>query len=213
LAVTVDFPYIPRRVIVASEEVAKRIEVDHVIIRDEGVMEEEEIRRNGPLRCYFCKLRMMSLVRDVAEREGCEVVLDGTNLSDLNEDRPGMRALRELEIRSPLAEAKVTEEEVKSLLSDLNLPYFAETCMLTRLPPGEVSLELMRRVEQLEDFILRKGVSTVRARVQGEGVRIEVPPLDMGRVVEAREAILEAALSLGFRAVTLDLQGYRGSKL
>ncbi len=214
VAVTVDFPYIPRRVITASEEVAGLIGVDHVIVRDEEVMKEDEIRRNGPLRCYFCKLRMMSLILDVAQREGCDAVLDGTNVSDLGENRPGLRALKELGVKSPLVDVGITEEEVISLLRDLNLPYVAETCMLTRLPPGrEVSLDLLRRVEHLEDLILRAGVSLVRARVQGEGVRIEVPPEDMHRILEIRDDVVEMALSVGFRAVTLDLQGYRGSKL
>ena len=214
LAVTVDFPYIPRRVIAASEEVARLIGVDHVIVRDEEVMEEREVRWNGPLRCYFCKRRMMSLVRSVAEREGCDAVLDGTNVSDLSEDRPGLRALKEMEVRSPLVEAGISEMYIVSLLKDLKLPYLAETCMLTRLPIGEeVNLELVRKVEVLEDIILQVGVSLVRTRLQGDGVRIEVPPKDMGRILEARATILEAARSSGFRTVTLDLQGYGGSKL
>ncbi len=214
VAVTVDFPYIPRRVIAASEELTRLIGADHIIIRDEEIMKEDEIRMNGPLRCYFCKLRMMSLVLDVAEREGCDTVLDGTNVSDLGEDRPGLRALKELGVKSPLVEAGISEEDVISLLKDLNLPYVAETCMLTRLPPGrEVSLDLLRKVERLEDLILRAGVSLVRARVQGDGVRIEVSPKDMYRILEVRDDIVGMALSMGFRAVTLDLQGYRGSKL
>ncbi len=214
LAVTVDFPYIPKRVIAASEKVARLIGVDHVIVRDEEVMEEREIRWNGPLRCYFCKRRMMSLVRSVAEREGCDAVLDGTNVSDLSEDRPGLRALKEMGVRSPLVEAGISEMDIVSLLKDLKLPYLAETCMLTRLPIGEeVNLELVRKVEVLEDIILQVGVSLVRARLQGDGVRIEVPPEDMGRILEARAIILEAARSSGFRTVTLDLQGYGGSKL
>ena len=214
LAVTVDFPYIPRRVIAASEKVARLIGVDHVIVRDEEVMEEREVRWNGSLRCYFCKRRMMSLVRDVAEREGCDAVLDGTNVSDLGEDRPGLRALEEVGVRSPLVEAGISEMDIVSSLKDLKLPYLAETCMLTRLPAGEeVSLELVMKVEALEDLVLQAGVSLVRARVQGDGVRIEVPPEDMGRILEVRTTILEAARSSGFRTVTLDLQGYRGSKL
>ncbi len=214
LAVTVDFPYIPRRVIAASEEVARLIDVDHAIIRDEAIMEEREIRWNGPLRCYFCKRRMMSLIRDVAEREGCDAVLDGTNISDLKEDRPGLMALKEVGVRSPLVESGISEKDVVSSLKDLGLPYLAETCMLTRLPAGEeVDLELVRRVEALEDTVLHTGVSLVRSRVQGDGVRIEVPPEDMVRVLKVREVVLEAARSSGFRTVTLDLQGYGGSKL
>ncbi len=213
-AVTVDFPYIPRRVIAASEGVARLLGVDHIIIRDKEVMKEDEISRNGPLRCYFCKLRMMSLILDVAEREGCDAVLDGTNVSDLREDRPGLRALKELGIRSPLVEAGITEGEVFSLLRDLDLPYLAETCLLTRMPPGrKVSLDLLKKIENLEDLILRTGVSMVRARVQGSEVRIEVPPPDMYRILEIRDEILEMASSMGFHAVTLDLAGYRGSKL
>ncbi len=214
MAVTVDFPYIPKRVVAASEEVARLIGVDHIIIRDEKVMKENEILRNGPLRCYFCKLRMMSLILNVAEREGCDAVLDGTNASDVREDRPGLRALKELGVQSPLVEAGITEGEVISLLRDLNLPYLAETCLLTRTPPGrEVSLDLLKRIEYLEDFVLRAGVSLVRARVQGSEVRIEVPPGDMHKILEIRDEILEMALSRGFQAVTLDLMGYRGSKL
>ncbi|MDK2372663.1 MAG: ATP-dependent sacrificial sulfur transferase LarE [Candidatus Korarchaeota archaeon] len=214
MAVTVDFPYIPRRVVAASEEVARLIGVDHIIIRDEKVMKENEILRNGPLRCYFCKLRMMSLILNVAEREGCDAVLDGTNASDVREDRPGLRALKELGVQSPLVEAGIKEGEVISLLRDLNLPYLAETCLLTRMPPGrEVSLDLLKRIEDLEDFVLRAGVSLVRARVQGSEVRIEVPPGDMHKILEIRDEILEMALSTGFQAVTLDLMGYRGSKL
>ncbi len=217
LAITVDFPYIPRRTIRRSEDIAQLLKVNHIILRDEDILVEKEIAYNRRLRCYVCKKKMMGLIRDVAKEEGCDVVLDGTNTDDLREMRPGLKALEELGVVSPLAAVGITRRGVEKLARELGIPINPpETCILTRLPPNTpVDVDLVRRIDLAEEIVIQIAeVSLVRVRYWNGGARIEVLPSEIDKLVkdEVRGKINSELSSLGFYPVTLDLEGYNRSR-
>ncbi len=215
IAITVYFPYIPRRAIKRGEEFTRKWGIPHMVLIDKEIMEDGEIARNGLYRCYACKRRMMSMIIRAAEMEGCDLVVDGTNFDDLSEIRPGLRALEELGVISPFAILKVTKERIREMAKELNVPeILPDTCLLTRLPHDfQVNEGLLRRIDLAEEAILGRGVSLVRARYFHGGLRIEVLPDDFQKLVRKgiREALVEELMKLGFDPITLDLKGYTRS--
>ncbi len=203
LAVTVAAPYTPEREVRRASSVARRLGVRHLILRDPGALSVPSIRWNLRDRCYRCKLRMMRALRRLASWTGAEVA-DGTNLSDLREDRPGIAALGELGVASPLAEAGLSGEEVRraSRAAGLAVPP-PESCLLTRLPPGfGATPRLLRGLDLAEEAILGGGASAVRVRVLSEtSIRVEVPPGEMGVVPGdvGRWGPMRPLRELGFR--------------
>lgn len=164
---------------------------------------------NGPDRCYFCKRTLFTQLWSRARRDGHTLLLDGTNASDDAGDRPGMRALRELEVRSPLRECGLTKGEVRRLSREAGLftwdkPAYA--CLATRVPAGTpITAGLLRQVEEGEDALFRLGFTDFRIRLLDGAARIQLPADQLPRAL-ARRADLLAALSPLFRGVLLDLE-------
>ncbi len=169
--------------------------------------------RHLPDRCYFCKLDIFSHVIRAAKDAGFRWAADGTNLDDLGEDRPGIRALRELGVRSPLAEAGLTKSDVRALARELGLPVWdapARACLATRIPFGTpVTEERLRLAEAAERAIAGLGFREYRCRLHGDLVRLELPPEEMPRALEMRERIASEMHRIGFKYVALDLDGMR----
>lgn len=172
-----------------------------------------EVMANPPERCYLCKKAIFTAVLAVAGRHGLAWVLDGTNADDLMEYRPGLRALRELGVRSPLAELGFSKDEVRRMAASLGLDIAdkpSSPCFATRFPYGiPIDPGLLPGVEALEAAIRRLGPRVVRARVHGDTIRLEVMPQDFPAVLEHRGELLKTARSAGFDRLTLDLAGYR----
>lgn len=212
LALTVATPYMAFWEIAEARELAELLGVRHRVLE---LPLAADIAHNPPDRCYRCKLKLFSELKAVAATEGCAWLADGSNRDDLNDYRPGMRALRELEIRSPLLEAGLGKTEIRRYAWALKLPVWnkpAYACLLTRLPhDAEVRPELLRRVEAAERALLALGFGTVRVRCHDDLARIEVDRSERARLLdEAVGARVVATLrECGFRYVTLDLQGYR----
>ena len=164
---------------------------------------------NGPERCYFCKRTLFSRLWDAARRDGYPVLLDGTNASDDAGDRPGMRALRELGVRSPLRECGLTKDDVRRLSREAGLftwdkPAYA--CLATRIPTGTaITAEDLRRVEQAENALHGLGFRDFRVRLFHGAARIQVPQAQLPLALERREELLAALAAFG--GVLLDLQG------
>lgn len=175
----------------------------------------EGVRGNPPDRCYRCKRALFETIAGIADERGLAVVAEGTNLGDQSDYRPGMRAVRELGVVSPLCEAGLSKAEIRALSRRLGLPGWDKpsfACLASRLAYGEtITLEKLRRVEQAEDLLLAHGFRQLRVRVHGELARIEVPPEEIGRLAAdgLRQQVCGALRDLGFRYVTLDLGGYR----
>jgi uncharacterized protein len=169
-------------------------------------------------RCYYCKSALYGRIAAVAREEGIAAVFDGTNLDDLaSDDRPGIGAARAHGVKFPLVEAGFTKADVRAAARDLGLPVWdkpAMACTASRVPHGDpISAELLARIEAAEDLLVSLGFSEMRVRCHGDSARIEVPPEWFSEVLSHRETIVPRLRQLGFRYVTMDLAGFRGTPL
>ena len=183
--------------------------LDHRFVRVDPLA-DEAVRANPPDRCYDCKKLIFGTLLELAASEKWDAVLDGQNVSDDNDYRPGERAARELGVRSPLREAGFGKAEIRALSRRMGLAGWdrpALACLATRIPAGTaIDAGVLARAAKVEAFFHARGVWDVRARVEGDGVRLEVLAGDMARVAgEWRGDVLAAVRAAGFRRVTLDL--------
>lgn len=215
-AVTVQSELHPLGDLEISRQVAKEIGAEHHVIEIQE-LKEAGIEENPKDRCYLCKKYLFTRVLDLKERLGAAEVLEGTNEDDLHVYRPGIRAVKELGIKSPLAEAGLTKEQVRLLAEELSLSVAmrpSTPCLATRFPYGSrLSLEEMKRVEQAEVFLRGKGYGNVRVRVHQDVVRLEVDQKEFCRILEERAETVSALKALGYRYITLDLEGFRSGSM
>jgi uncharacterized protein len=211
-AITIMSPYIPKWEIAEARELAKKLGMKHEIIEAPII---ESIRFNPEDRCYLCKTAVFSMILAKAKEEGYNYVIDGTNLDDLGDYRPGLKALKELEVKSPLLECKITKVEIRGFSKELGLntwdkPSYA--CLLTRIPYGnELKVEDFEKIENAEKFMMSIGFRAVRVRCHGDLARVEVDRNDRSKLFdeELLDTIASKIKECGFKYVTLDLQGYR----
>lgn len=176
---------------------------------------EQEVRFNAPNRCYVCKKVIFGELMSTAAQLGIPTIADGSNLDDLGDYRPGLKALEELRVKSPLREAGFTKADIRELSHELSLTTWnkqSNACLATRFPYGEeLSLVRLSQVDQAEQSLAGFGFSQLRVRVHGEVARIEVPLNQVQRLVDepTRTEIVDKLKRLGFAYVTLDLSGYR----
>jgi|DEB0MinimDraft_4_1074332.scaffolds.fasta_scaffold01047_2 uncharacterized protein len=179
-------------------------------------MESAAYRRNDPDRCFHCKSALMDAVVPLSEQFGAVVAL-GVNLDDLDDHRPGQRAARERGAVFPLVEAGLTKDQVRACSRLLGLETWdkpAAACLASRVPHGtEVSVELLSRIERAEAALVELGASDLRVRHHDDVARIEVPSAAFDRVVADRERIVSTLRALGYRYVTLDLEGFRSGSM
>ena len=176
---------------------------------DMDILGVPEAAQNGPRRCYYCKRALFTRLREQAAKDGYTVLLDGTNASDDAGDRPGMQALRELRVRSPLRECGITKDMVRSLSREAGLftwekPAYA--CLATRIPTGtEATREALQRAAQAETALMALGFRDFRVRLSGEKARLQVTGEQMALAVDKRSEIVQALKPL-FQEVLLDLE-------
>lgn len=168
-------------------------------------------------RCYWCKTYLFSSLGELAKEHQIAYIIDGTNFSDTKGYRPGLKALAELGVVSPLKEAALTKEEIRLLsekegLPTWNKPSFA--CLATRFPYGtRITEEKLRAVEAAEQLLFDLGFTQFRVRCHGDIARIEVLPAQLPKLVANREAVIARLHALGFRYVTMDLEGFRSGSM
>ena len=174
-------------------------------------------RENGRDRCYICKHFLFSALLEKAKEEGIPFVADGTNADDRKEFRPGLRALKELDIWSPLAEAGLTKKEIRELSEKEGLPTWNKpsfSCLATRFPYGEeLTVEKLRRTEAAENLLAELGFTQRRVRVHGNLARIEVLSAEIPLLLERRDMISSRLEELGFLYTTVDLKGFRSGSM
>jgi len=174
------------------------------------VLEIPNVSENLPSRCFYCKQAIFSAIIKAAKKDKYMLVLDGTNASDSEEDRPGMQALRELGVRSPLREAGLTKDEIRRLSARMGLktavkPAYA--CLATRIPTGMViTKELLHKVEMSENSLFELGYTDFRVRIFDGAARIQLPAAQMSDAILERDAIIEAVEPY-FTDIFLDLKG------
>ncbi len=214
VAVTADSPSVARSELQAARELAAAVGIRHVIVSPDEFA-DPLYQANAGDRCYFCKSHLYDAVRTSKELDGF-VICSGANLDDLGDYRPGLTAAAERGVRHPLQEAGFTKADVRALARWWGLPNAdkpAAPCLSSRLAPGvAVTPERTARVEAAEDYLRQLGVSDCRVRYHdGDLARVEVPVADIPRVAAA--GLGEAFRRLGFRFVTLDLDGLRSGSL
>ena len=164
-------------------------------------------------RCYYCKSNLFDQIRAIARKEGFAVVVDGNNLADLADDRPGMTAARERGVRSPLIEAGITKSDVRAIAKQLGLPVWdkpAMACLSSRVPVGtQITPQLLNQIEKAEYVLADLGFRQYRVRHHDTLARIELPAADLPRAIELRTQIVDGIRKLGYKQVTLDLAGFR----
>lgn len=180
-------------------------------------LEAAGIRENPADRCYLCKKYLFQELRNKAEELGVRTILEGTNEDDLHVYRPGIRAVRELGIISPLADAGLTKAEVRKLAEEYGIFVSGKAstpCLATRFPYGSrLTYEAMRRVEEGEAYLRELGFYNVRLRVHKDIARIEVDPGDIMTFASRREEIVSRLKKLGFTYITLDMEGFRSGSM
>ena len=180
-------------------------------------LKEADIVNNPVDRCYRCKKLLFKEIKRKAEELGAKILIEGTNLDDTKVYRPGLKAIEELGIKSPLKDAGFTKKEIRKLAVayDISVADRPSTpCLATRFPYGAVlSLEKMKKVEQGEAFLRELGLYNVRLRVHGETARIEVDEKDMPKLLESRKEVVEFLKGLGYWYITLDMEGFRSGSM
>ncbi len=212
LAVTAESEtYVPEE-LQGARDLAARLDIEHLIVETRE-LEVPNFRHNPPDRCYWCKRELFGRLARLAKERGLAAVCDGTNADDPKEHRPGLRAAAELGVRSPLKEAGLTKDDIRTLSRAMNLPTWNRppmACLASRFPYGrEITAESLDRVARAERFLRSLGYETCRVRDHLPVARIEVAADALEHLLGDRERIARELKALGYTYVALDLEGYR----
>jgi len=214
LGVTAVSPTFPASELDIATRVAAGIGARHEIVQTDQLAIPAFVQ-NDATRCFHCKTDLYQLLDGLREPRASRWIVDGTNLDDLGDDRPGIKAAREWNVRSPLVEARLSKSDIRTLAKELGLPNWdkpAAACLSSRIPRGTpITVDKLRRVEQAEEVLLREGFRQIRVRDHGEIARIEIGQEEFARLnePERRGRISCRFREIGFRFVCVDLQGYR----
>lgn len=215
-AVTFDSRLHPSCDLEIAARVAKELGGVHRVV-SVNELEQKEIRFNPVNRCYLCKKKLFRSLKDFAGKMNIPYIMDGTNEDDLHVYRPGIKALRELGIISPLAELHITKAQVKALASWYGISVASRPsapCMATRLPYNtEIDYDILNRIGRGEEFVSSLVKGNVRLRLHKDIVRIEVDREAMGELMERSSEIVSYLKELGFSYITMDLEGFRSGSM
>ena len=217
-AVTADAHLAPEREMRETEEFCRRNGIARIVI-DIDALEIEGFRENPPDRCYICKKAIFKRIAEAASEKGFSVVAEGSNADDTGDYRPGMKAIKELGIKSPLLEAGLKKTEIRQLAKEMGLAVWdkpSSACLASRIPYGEIiSKERIKMIDGAEEYLSRYGYRICRVRMHGNVARIELDPEDIAGFMEKdiRNDVFNRFKEIGFDYVTLDLRGYRTGSL
>lgn len=209
-------PVHPERETQDAVNIARQLGVEYVVVST-SEMENANFTSNPRDRCYYCKSGLIDQIRDVARDRGITHIVEGSNLDDERDFRPGSRAVAEKGIISPLRAAGLTKQEIRQLSHALNLPTHDKpsfACLASRIPYGTtITKEILKMIELSEEFLKDLGFKQVRVRYHGAVARIEVDEHTISTIIERRREINKKLKALGFTYVSLDLTGYRTGSL
>jgi uncharacterized protein len=213
IAVTARSASFPERELHEAEAFCRDEGIRHLIV-DSEELNIEGFSHNPKNRCYLCKHELFEEILDVAKREGIAAVAEGSNTDDNGDYRPGLMAVRELGIKSPLREADLSKDDIRALSKELGLPTWNKqsfACLSSRFVYGEeITIPKLGMVDKAEQLLLDLGFHQVRVRIHGENLaRIEVLPEELPEIIRNRKTITERLRAYGFAYVTMDLSGYR----
>ena len=218
LAITAASPMIPTFEIKEAKIIARKLRVKHKLIKT-SPLENPSLKFNPRDRCYICKKSLFVKFLNLAEKYGYSYLVDGTNFDDLNSSRPGLKALAELGVKSPLAEAELTKKDIRKYSKIMGLPTWdspALACLATRIPYGEEITEpKLAQIDQAEEFIRSLGFKQVRVRYHFPIARIELDPGSISNIIEPsmRKKVVEKLKSIGFEHIVIDMEGYRSGSM
>jgi uncharacterized protein len=218
LAVTALSPLYPERELSGVKKLIQALGARHRLI-ESNELEIPGFSKNPPNRCYYCKSKLFEELLSLAKEEGIAFVVEGSTLDDDQDHRPGRIAIQELGIRSPLKETGLTKAEVRELSKGLGLPTWDKpsfACLASRFPYGEeITEEGLRMVDEAEAFLFGLGFKQVRVRHYGNLARIEILKEEMVRLMDGslREKVVGHLKEIGYRYITLDLQGFRSGSM
>jgi uncharacterized protein len=209
-------PSLARHELEQAEHVARQIGAQYRAIQVHE-MDDPHYMANDSRRCYYCKSALFQELVAYAEGHGYRYVLDGSNADDAGDYRPGLQAVAEQGVRSPLQEVGLSKAQVRALSQELGLPTWdkpASPCLASRIPYGTaVTPEALGRIEQAEMMLRRLGLTRLRVRHHDQVARIEVGPDDFSLILEQREQVVAGFKQAGYAYVTLDLGGFRSGSL
>ena len=212
IAVTASSCSFPKRELDESKDYCKSIGVKHCIVESEE-LKIEGFSQNPKNRCYLCKKELFQKIRNLADGEGVKEIVEGSNLDDNGDYIPGLMAVAELNVKSPLRETGFSIEEIRILSKYFNLPTWDKqsfACLSSRFPYGEeITEKKLNMIDKAEQFLLDLGFHQVRVRIHSNIARIEVEQNEMQKIIDNRNTIAYKLKELGFTYVTLDLLGYR----
>lgn len=212
LAVTVNSELTPSSEIETAQQLAREFGFSHYLLHL-NLLKYPEIIKNTPHRCYYCKKLIYQKLKSIAQSKGHETVLDGSNINDLQDFRPGRKALAELEVTSPFELTGFSKREIREVAKLLNLPVWnkpSSACLASRIPFGVPLNQIaLHRIEKGEEFLNKLGVKQVRIRDHFPIARIECGTEDWNLILENKQKTIEKLKELGFSFVCLDLDGYK----
>ena len=199
-----------------AKAIAAQIGAEHMVVATTELT-DPRYANNSHQRCYFCKSELYTRLNDVARERGLRLVVDGSNADDVDDFRPGMRAARELGVRSPLQEVGLTKSEIRRLSAALGLPTWdkpAVACLSSRFAYGDpITVEKLKRVADAESGLRRLGFRGFRVRHHGVVARLELPAEQMADALSRAPEVLAAVKGAGYQYVALDLEGYRSGSM
>jgi uncharacterized protein len=214
IAVTARSCSFPERELSEAVEFCKKEGIRHFIC-DSEELEIDGFCQNPPNRCYLCKRELFEKIKEIAREQQIAEVVEGSNMDDNGDYRPGLIAVAELEVKSPLRHAELYKEEIRILSKEMNLPTWEKqsfACLSSRFVYGEtITKEKLKMVDQAEQLLLDKGFHQIRVRIHDKLARIEISPEEFDKIMEksTREEIVSKLKDYGFTYVSLDLAGYR----
>ena len=217
IAITLNSCLFSKKELNEAIEFCKSENIKHIII-DVDILNIEGFILNPPDRCYLCKKELFKKVIETAKKFGIENILEGSNTDDDNDYRPGMKAIQELNIKSPLKIARLNKKQIRELSKQFGLKTFNKpsmACLASRIPYGEnITREKLKMIEEAESFLFEHGFKELRVRIQANNsARIEVLQDDFKKIIDARASIVKKVKSLGFRYISLDIEGFRSGSL
>lgn len=212
IAITAMSCSFPKRELEEAKAFCEKEGIRHITVESEE-LEIEGFCQNPANRCYICKKELFEKIWDIARKEGLNAVAEGSNMDDNGDYRPGLQAVAELGVKSPLRHSELYKEDIRALSKDLDLPTWEKqsfACLSSRFVYGEtITKEKLGMVDKAEQLLLDLGFHQVRVRIHGMMARIEVEPAEFSKVLENREKITKEFKTYGFTYVTMDLTGYR----
>ncbi len=215
IAVTAVSPLHPQDEIQDARKIAKQLHCTHLIIQSHE-LKNNKLVSNPRKRCYYCKKQLFTTFKGLARKYGYEIV-EASNVSDLQDYRPGLRALRELKVTSPFIQAGINKNEIRALAKKSGLPNWNKpsmACLASRIPYGhKIDKKTLKRIESAEKYLKKFRLTQIRVRDYFPAARIEVLQSEFHTIIKHRKKIIAYFQKLGYTCVALDLEGYRAGSL